>query len=75
MNSRCHVGVGKRTDFDLVKPKVISSVLPRAILTIPVDYRCWGCGSSVVKQEESDIPIPAKTVWNVCPNCVKVAVK
>ena len=70
MNSRCHVGVEKRTDFDLVKPKVISSVLPRAHLTIPVTYRCWGCESSVVKQEATDIPILAKTVWNICADCL-----
>jgi len=36
---------------------------------IPVTYLCWGCGSSKTVYEESDIPIPAKEVWNLCPNC------
>ena len=37
---------------------------------ILVTYLCWGCGSSKTVYEESDIPIPAREVWNLCPNCV-----
>jgi hypothetical protein len=37
---------------------------------IPVTCLCWGCGSSKTVYEESDIPIPAKEVWNLCPDCM-----
>jgi len=37
---------------------------------IPVTYLCWGCGSSKTVYEESEILIPAKEVWNLCPNCI-----
>jgi hypothetical protein len=37
---------------------------------IPVTYLCWGCGSSKTVYEESNIPVPAQEVWNLCPNCI-----
>ncbi len=36
---------------------------------IPVTYLCWGCGGSVTKYEPTDLPIPAREVWNICPAC------
>jgi DNA-directed RNA polymerase subunit RPC12/RpoP len=38
---------------------------------IPVTYLCWNCGNSLTTYEETDVPIPAKTVWNICPDCTK----
>ena len=63
--------VNKRTDLAVRAPKPFYSVLPRTDFAIPVTYRCWGCGSSIVKQEATAIPIPAKTIWNVCQDCLK----
>jgi len=37
---------------------------------IPVTYLCWGCGSSNTVYEESDLPIPAREEWNLCPDCI-----
>ena len=37
---------------------------------IPVTYLCWGCGSSKTVYEESDTPIPAQEVWDLCPDCI-----
>lgn len=39
--------------------------------TIPVTYKCWGCGSEVTVLEKADLSIPAKTVWNLCKECQK----
>lgn len=36
---------------------------------IPVTYLCWGCGSSVTRYEPTALPIPAREVWNICPDC------
>lgn len=41
------------------------------MIDIPVTYLCWNCGSSLTMFEETDVPIPAKTVWNICPDCTK----
>jgi hypothetical protein len=38
---------------------------------IPVTYLCWGCGSSITTEEECDLPIPSREVWNICPSCIK----
>jgi hypothetical protein len=38
---------------------------------IPVTYLCWGCGSSITTEEERDLPIPSREVWNICPSCIK----
>ena len=40
-------------------------------MEIPVTYQCWGCGSEKIKYEETEVPIPSKTIWNLCPDCVK----
>ena len=36
---------------------------------IPVVYRCWGCKSELAEWEKTDLPIPCKEVWNLCPDC------
>jgi len=38
---------------------------------IPVTYQCWGCGSEELVFEETDKPIPTKTIWNLCKECQK----
>jgi len=38
-------------------------------MEIPVTYQCWGCGSEKTEYEKAEEPIPAKTVWNLCPDC------
>lgn len=43
-------------------------------MKIPVTYLCWSCGSSITRYEETDIPIPAKEVWNLCPDCANKGV-
>jgi len=40
-------------------------------IEIPVTYWCWGCGSSVTVIEETDLPVPAREEWNLCPECLK----
>lgn len=40
-------------------------------MKIPVTYLCWGCGSILTKYEETDVPMPAKEVWNLCSECAK----
>lgn len=78
MNGNGQAGVGNTTDLALNASKAFPSVLPDSDFTvavtkatIPVEYLCWGCGSSVVKQEESDNTVPVKTIWNICPGCLK----
>ncbi len=36
---------------------------------IQVTYLCWGCGSTKVKYEPQTQPIPAREVWDLCPDC------
>ncbi len=38
---------------------------------IPVTYQCWGCESEKKVIEETDEPIPSKTVGNLCEECQK----
>lgn len=38
-------------------------------MEIPVTYQCWGCGSQVTVYEETDIPVPSMTKWNLCNDC------
>jgi DNA-directed RNA polymerase subunit RPC12/RpoP len=41
------------------------------MMEISVTYLCWNCSSNLTMYEETDVPIPAKTVWNICPDCTK----
>jgi len=36
---------------------------------IIVVYKCWCCGEVITVFEETDLPIPKKEVWNLCPGC------
>lgn len=36
---------------------------------IPVTYQCLGCGSEEAVLEETDEPVPSKTIWNLCKDC------
>lgn len=40
-------------------------------IVIPVTYLCWGCGSEKTEYEETEEPIPSKTIWNLCEDCQK----
>ncbi len=40
-------------------------------MLIPVVYQCWGCGSEKVEYEEAYDKEPARTVWNLCPMCMR----
>jgi len=47
--------------------------LPLKVKTIPVTYKCWGCGSSVVRQEVMDYQGPGRECWNIRPDCQEKA--
>lgn len=42
---------------------------------LEITYKCWGCGSEVVEEEEveplRDSTSSGEERWNLCPDCVE----
>lgn len=42
-------------------------------MIVKVVYKCWGCGSAKVAEEdiEIEVPVPSIEKWNLCQECIE----